>query len=257
MFTFKKILAQFFSPLSLTLELLVIGLFLCILTSKHKSGKILIIVGTAILVFFSYTPTSDLLSDSLKNQYPAYNYDHTLRPDHMPRLVVVLSGGSIAKPSWPVASRLGYETLLRLIEGICLYRQIPDSRLLLSGGSTGAAISSAEEMALLARNLGVNQDNIIIDSKSLDTKDQARIIQSMIGNEQFILVTSSSHLPRSMALFKKLGMNPIPAPTQSIEERLLVSGPDPYFPNSMNLQKSEMALHEYLGIVWAELRGQI
>ena len=34
----------------------------------------------------------------------------------------------------------------------------------------------------------------------------------MIGREKFILVTSAAHMPRSMALFRKRGLQPIPAP---------------------------------------------
>lgn len=257
MFAFKKLTALFLSPLSLTLELLVIGLLLVLFTSRQKTGKAMIVSGAAILAFCSYTPTSDILIDSLRNQYPAYRLDNELTPDQMPKMVVVLSGGHVTKPSLPVLSRLGYETLSRLIEGIRIYRLIPEGKLLLSGGTTAGSISSAEEMAQLAYELGVNKQDIIIDTKSVDTKDQAQIIKSMIGDEQFILVTSSSHMPRSMALFTKLGMTPIPAPTQSTEERILISGPNPYFPYSINLEKSEMAIHEYLGILWAKLRNQI
>lgn len=257
MFIFKKMVAHFFSPLSLTLELIIAGLLLALFTSRQKSGKILIVMGTAILAFCSYTPTSDILIDSLKKQYPAYRQDIAMRPDQLPKLVVVLSGGSITAPRLPVLSRLAYETLVRLIEGIRIYRLIPDGKLLLSGGTTAGEISIAAEMAQLAQELGVNEQDIIIESKSLDTKEQAQIINTIVGDERFILVTSASHMPRSMALFLKHGMNPIPAPTQSIEERLLVSGPNPFFPYAINLQKSEMAFHEYLGIFWAKLRDQI
>ena len=112
-------------------------------------------------------------------------------------------------------------------------------------------------MAQLAAELGISREDIIIESESLDTKDQARIIHRMVGDEPLFLVTSASHMPRSMAMFTKLGMNPIPAPTRSIESRILHRGPSPFFPSSVNLGKAEMAFHEYLGIVWAKLRRQI
>ena len=256
MFAFKKIAAQFLSPLSLTLELFVIGLFLVILTSWQKTGKTLIIAGAVILAFCSYTPTADILIESLKQQYPVYNQENALGPDQMPKLVVVLGAG-VSHSSLPVVSRLGNDSMLRLIEGIRIYRMIHDGKLLLSGGTNSGSISSARDMAQLAQELGVNEQNIIIESNSVDTKDQAQIINSIIGDERFVLVTSASHMSRSMALFEKQGMKPIPAPTRSIENKLLNRGPNPFFPSSINLQKAEMAFHEYLGIIWAKLRNQI
>jgi uncharacterized SAM-binding protein YcdF (DUF218 family) len=60
-----------------------------------------------------------------------------------------------------------------------------------------------------------------------------------------------------MALFKKLGMDPIPSPVghcvKDGEELSLYS----FFPSTGNLGKAELAIHEYLGLTWAKLRGQM
>lgn len=257
MFFFKKIIASFFTPLSLTLEIFLIGIFLLYFTTKQKTGKLLILTGITILVLCSYTPTADILIGPLINQYPPFEYDNSVMPEHMPRSVVVLGAGHSTNPSLPAASRISYDSLVRLMEGIRIYRMIPEGKLLLSGGSASGPISSAQDMAQLARDLGVNERDIIIESESRDTKDEAQIISSMLDDKYFILVTSSSHMPRSMALFTKLGMKPIPAPTRSIEQKLLYRSPNPFFPSSINLQKVELAFHEYLGMIWAKLRNQI
>jgi uncharacterized SAM-binding protein YcdF (DUF218 family) len=257
MFLFKKIIAQFFSPISLTLELFLLGLFLLYFTSRQKAGKALVLFAVMLLAFCSYTPTADILIKPLIKQYPSYGHDNSLMLNQLPKFVVVLGAGHSDNSSLPVVSRIGYDSLVRLIEGIRIYRLIPNGKLLLSGGSTPGTISSAQDMAQLARELGVIEKDIIIESESRDTKDEAQIISTIAGTERFVLVTSSSHMPRSMALFKKHGMNPIPAPTRSIEERIYYRGPNPFFPSSVNLEKAEMAFHEYLGIIWAKLRRQI
>ena len=253
MFFFKKILEELFSPLSLSLEIMIAGLFLLYVTSKKRTGKILVLIGMSVLAFCSYTPTSDILITPLLKQYPAYRHDDQLILDEKPVIVVVLGAGYKRDSSVPVASRIGYDALVRLIEGIRIYRMMPQGKLLLSGGSKPGTISSAQDMAQLARELGVNEKDIIIESKSRNTEEEAYIIRSMIGQEHIVLVTSSVHMPRSIVLFRKHGMNPVPAPTRSIEERLLSLTPDPFFPSTINLQKSEMAVHEYLGIMWARL----
>jgi uncharacterized SAM-binding protein YcdF (DUF218 family) len=59
-----------------------------------------------------------------------------------------------------------------------------------------------------------------------------------------------------MALFKKLGMDPIPAPADYLATKRKI-GINSFFPGSNALRKSEIAVHEYLGMVWAKLMGQI
>jgi uncharacterized SAM-binding protein YcdF (DUF218 family) len=79
----------------------------------------------------------------------------------------------------------------------------------------------------------------------------------MIGREKFFLVTSAAHMPRSMALFKKRGMQPIPAPADFRAPNTQSSGLVRFFPGVWSLGQSQIALHEYLGLVWAWLRGAI
>ena len=112
-------------------------------------------------------------------------------------------------------------------------------------------------MARVAREMGVPESDIILETKSRDTKDEALFIKPIVGNELFVLVTTASHIPRSMALFNKLGMNPIPSPIgHSVKD---VQGLSHYsfFPSPGNIQKTELAIHEYLGMTWAKLRGQM
>jgi uncharacterized SAM-binding protein YcdF (DUF218 family) len=257
MFIFKKLISAFFYPISIILILLFGGLFLLLFTSKQQLGKVLLLTGATFLAFCSFTPTADVLVKPLQERYSNYKHDNLSMVKQMPKLIVVLGAGYTSNPTIPIASRIGYDSLVRLIEGIRIYRMMPEGKLLLSGGSELGSISGAQDMAQLAKELGVNEKDIIIESKSRDTMDQAQNINSIIGDERFILVTSSSHMSRSMALFSKLGMKPIPASITSIEEKLINRTPDPFIPSSVNLQKSEMAFHEYLGIIWAKLKEQI
>jgi len=78
-----------------------------------------------------------------------------------------------------------------------------------------------------------------------------------VENEKFILVTTASHIPRSVALFKKLGMQPIPAPTDHSMKRRQGINPGVFFPNSGKIGNAERVFYEYLGLAWAKLRGQM
>ena len=54
--------------------------------------------------------------------------------------------------------------------------------------------------------------------------------------------------------FKKQGLNPIPAPAGFLVKTRPNQGYSFSF-SGRDLQKSERAIHEYLGITWAKLRG--
>jgi len=70
-----------------------------------------------------------------------------------------------------------------------------------------------------------------------------------------LLVTSASHMPRSMILFKKLGMHPIPAPTEYQVKGRRGTSPKRFYPTADGLMKAERAFYEYIGLVWTKMRG--
>ncbi len=159
------------------------------------------------------------------------------------------------------ASRLTVKStrqpLARVVEGVRLYKAIPGTKLLLSGGGVFDPVPEAEVMARIALLLGVKPQDISLETDSRDTADQAEIIAKMIGPEKIILVTSAAHMPRSMALFRKRGLQPIPAPADFHVRGAQRPVPGMVFPHGSSLSEVEIAAHEYLGLAWAWLRGMI
>src|SRR3990172_2218739 len=262
MFILKKIIGQLFFPVPLCLEILIVGLLMLLLTRKQKAAKIILSVGVILFTILSYPALSNTFLRRLEYQYPPLI--STAASDFVPgevvpqvRWVVVLGGGHISDPKIPVTSQLSDASLVRLIEAIRLHNQIPESKLILSEGKVFDPVPCAETMAGVAKALGVKQEDLILESESKDTIDEARIIKSIVGNDKFILVTSASHMPRSMGMFKKLGMQPIPAPTGYSIVRSQRISPGDFFPSSGGLRRAEGVLYEYMGLIWAKLRGQI
>ncbi|MBE9545972.1 MAG: YdcF family protein [Proteobacteria bacterium] len=257
MFLFKKIVAPLFFPVSLCLEVLILGLFLLIFTRKQKTGKFIMLIGVIMFALFSYDAIPDRLLKPLEYKYPPLVLNSA--PDVLSSVkwIVVLGGGHISDPRIPVTSQISDESLVRLIEAVRLYQKIPGCKLVLSGGGCFDPVPEAEIMAGVARAIGINAKNLVLETDSKDTKDQVRCIQSIVGGNKFILVTSASHMPRSVALFKKLEMDPIPAPAGHRVKEKQCKSPYDFYPGSGALRKTERAVYEYLGIVWAKLRGQI
>ena len=262
MFILKKIISSFLYPFPISLLLSFLGLYLLWFTTKQRAGKILVSVGLVILTLFSYGIIVNKLLRPLERQYDKFEIKNPStvskeEDESTIKFVVVLGGGHCSDPELPLISQIGRSALVRLIEGIRIYRKYPGAKLLLSGGAVFDPISEAEIMARVAREIGVPERDIILESKSQDTRDEALFIKPIVGNEPFVLVTSASHIPRSMALFKKLGMNPIPSPIgHSVKDRQGLS-PSFFFPGSGSIRNAELAIHEYLGMTWAKLRGQM
>jgi uncharacterized SAM-binding protein YcdF (DUF218 family) len=108
-----------------------------------------------------------------------------------------------------------------------------------------------------ALELGIRPDDIVLEKDSKDTKDEALFIKEMLGDERFILVTSASHMPRSLALFRKQGMDPIPSTTDFLIKDNGLQKSISIFPSTDDIDMAKRAVYEYLGIAWAKLRGQI
>jgi uncharacterized SAM-binding protein YcdF (DUF218 family) len=254
LFLLKKIVAPFFFPVPLCLEILLLGLFFLWFTSRQKTGKIVVSVGVLLLTVFSYGAISNTLLRPLEYKYAPLL---SLEDMHHVKWVVVLGGGHTSDPQIPITSQLSNASTARLIEGIRLYNMLPESKIILSGGGYFDPVPNAKIMADVALSIGINKEDLVLESVSKDTKDEAILIQKIVGKDRFVLVTSASHMPRSMALFKKCGMHPIPAPTDYFVKKRQRVSPGIFFPSANNLRKAERAFHEYLGIAWAKLRGQI
>ena len=257
MFLFKKIVAPLFFPVSVCLEILILGLFLLFFTKKQKTGKVVMLIGVLLFASLSYGAVSDRLLKRLEYQYPALALNSASDISPSVKWLVVLGGGHTSDPNVPVTSQISGDSLVRLIEAVRLFKELPGCKLILSGGRSFDPVPEAETMARVARAIGINKQDLLLETGSRDTKDQAKNIRSIVGNNKFILVTSASHMPRTIALFKKLGMDPIPAPAGHRVKQSSGISPRDFYPASDALRNAEMAVYEYLGIAWAKLRDQI
>jgi uncharacterized SAM-binding protein YcdF (DUF218 family) len=261
MFVMKKIVALFFYPVGLCLGILILGLFCLWATRRQRLGKVLLTLGTVLLLLFSTPFISSGLLVPLEQRYPALLHPEGIswgpKSSTSPTWIVVLGGGHVSDPRLPANSQISAVALGRVVEGVRLHKAIPGSKLLLSGGVVFDPVPEAEVMAQVAGLLGVKPQDIVLESDSRDTAEEAEIIAKMIGREKFILVTSAAHMPRSMALFRRRGLQPIPAPTDFRAPNTQTSGPIGFFPGVASLGQTQTAVHEYLGLAWAWLRGEI
>jgi uncharacterized SAM-binding protein YcdF (DUF218 family) len=268
LFLLKKIVSYTLNPMTLILLFLVLGILMLWQKKYKKAGLWLIFLGVLSYVFAGFGLVGNSLLKGLENKYPplldfptsagpASAEGQRLWPAGGAKWVVVLGAGMTSDPKIPLTSQLTEGSAIRTIEGIRIWRLIKGSKLVFSGGAVFNIQSEASGMAGLARQLGVPDSVMILEDKSLDTDDQARLVKEMVKGDTIILVTSAAHIHRSVSLFQKQGMALIPAPTHYLIKDEPKFKPSRLFPNSGNIMAAETLFHEYLGLAWSKLRGRI
>jgi len=250
MFALKKIAGQLLMPYTFGLLLLVAGLAGLWLTRRQGAGRALVTAGTALLLVAGCDPVARRLMGTLESEYAPLLEAAGLQEV---RWVVVLGGGHTHDPAVPAVGQLSGPALARLAEGIRLHRQLPESRLLLSGA--GVPVSHARVLAEAAAALGVPNESMVLEERPRDTETEARLIGERLGAERFVLVTSASHMPRAVALFQAAGGDPLPAATDFRSPDARRRFPESYLPWSGALRSTERAVHEFLGRAWSAVRG--
>lgn len=262
MLIFKKIVTHLLYPYSIILEILILGMILFWFTKRWKAARLVLTVDVVLLICFSFGLIPNLLLESLESRYPALSRGalEELRKNESSQKIgwiVVLGGGHVDDAHIPPASQLSTHALARLVEGLRLQRVFPESRIILSGGSAFKERPHAEILAEAAESLGIGRDRIVLESRPEDTEAEAMFIAQTVGDDPFILVTSAFHMPRAVALFKKQGLNPIPAPTDYFTKTSTAFRPPEFFPSADNLEKLRLAAHEYLGTAWSLITGKM
>ena len=253
-FTLKKIISAILLPLPIALILLFIGLCFLWFSKRNTAARIFLSSGFIVLVIFGFSLFPMMMLNSLEEIH-----DPMITPPKHIDGIVVLGGGVRIDTHAPPNTQLSSASLSRLVEGVRLYQlyqqQHQPQKLILSGGRVFGKPAEAGVMQNIAVILGVNPSDIILEAGSRDTYEEAIYLKKQLGTHSFILVTSAYHMPRSMALFKDLGMHPIAAPTQFMGHH--ENSIRWYIPCSNSLSLSDVAIHEYLGILWGEFKGYI
>lgn len=252
-FILSKIILYLILPPSSLLIIMVTGILL--LRRKPRLAAILIIGGVAILYLLSISPVSDRLLKPLESSFPPPKDSSIISAN-----TIVILGGGVRDLSWLDKKPAPTDSsIARLSHGITLYRQIPGAKLIISGGNGNLQktnISESDAMKDMAVALGVAAKDILIERGSRNTIEGVEALKKLIGEKKIILVTSAFHMRRSAAMFRKAGMDVIPAPTDYKSEQQKVSLYD-FIPDAATLLFSSTAVYEYMGLAWYRLAGNL
>ena len=228
----------------MVLTLFVLGLYFLFL-KKEKKAFYSLISSFMLLLLFAYPPFANFLVSNLEMQYPKYDYSKDIKYIH------VLGSGHTTDKEQPISSQISSAGTKRVLEGVIIYKNTPNAKLIFTGYAGETDTSNAVMNSRLAIALGVKKEDIIINGAPKDTKEEAEFTKTLVGKEAFVLVTSATHIPRSMKLFESLGLHPIAAPTNfyKVDDVSYFKAPD-----VESLYSSTVAIHEYFGLLWVIIK---
>ncbi|MGK7924909.1 MAG: YdcF family protein [Spirulina sp.] len=261
MFLFlSKFLPLFFYPLGFSCILLIISFILA--WRRSRWTPLPIALALTIIISASHPRVNVFLIHSLEGRH--------IPSEELPRADAIVVLGGCIKPATPPRPMVDLtEGSDRLLYAAQLYRQEKAPLIIVSGGRIGWGkkfLPESADMASFLEFLGVPRSDIIEESESLNTYQNAVNVKRILAKEKLdrvLLVTSAMHMARSYLIFKHQNINFVPAPTDflttdnlkvksSFNLRVFLLS---LIPSVDRLGNTTQALKEYIGIVVYWLRG--
>jgi uncharacterized SAM-binding protein YcdF (DUF218 family) len=175
--------------------------------------------------------------------------------------IVVLGSGGVTARDWDrnTYSIVDPWAAARVLEASRVFRASDAAWVISSGGRVhrdDPAVPTGESMRDALVQLGVPAERIIVEARSRNTHDEAVIVAAMLPSlrvDHVVLVTSDTHMLRSLCTFRAAGLETIPAiarnPYADEPKRLR------FTPGDRGLQAFSGIAHEVLGIGYYSARG--
>ena len=222
---------------------------------REKLGEKLIVASTTLLFLISSLPVYQILLLPLENRFPI--------PKPLPEKVdgvIVLGGAEIPKLTQLRGQISLTDSVERLTTFVSLARKYSDAKFVYAGGQ-GAIMAQEYKSATTARlffeQMGLDTSSVIFESQSRNTQENVenalQLAQPEKG-ENWVLITSAWHMPRSVGIFRKLNWQVIPYPvdfktTGKLEMRISV-------PKFSAIASVSNVVYEWIGLFYYWLMGR-
>lgn len=237
-------------PVVFIIGLTIVAVLYLVKRNENRKGIIVLIISFSLFYAASISPVANMLCYMIEKDYLLNDGNTTPQLD-----VIVVLGGGISGNEYISETMPSRETALRLLHGVQLFRTTGARHIVFSGKGTGK-ITEAEIMGNAAEKLNIRRDEIMLELKSDNTKEQAEELHKMLKNKDMKigLVTSAYHMKRSVHEFRKYFRNIAPLPTDYLYSSAQLSLTS-FIPKSVNLYKFSTALREMIGQTWYRARG--
>jgi uncharacterized SAM-binding protein YcdF (DUF218 family) len=225
---------------------------------RRRGGLLFLLSGICLVLVLSSPLVGSRLLRTLEDDFAI------LAPQALPTADAIVVLGGMTAPL--IAPRVDVDvtgSFDRLLHGLRLFRAGKAPHIVLSGGVmaklVGSTVSEARRLRQLALEYGVPPAALLLEERSRTTRENAVYTQELLqqqGLKRILLVTSAAHMRRAVGVFRAVGIDVVPAPT----DVLVVPKPAHLFsiwPSADGLDYSTRATKEYVGWWVYRLRGWV
>ncbi|WP_022667644.1 YdcF family protein [Desulfospira joergensenii] len=253
-FWLSKLIWMVISP-DILLVLMISTGFLLLLAGAVKKAKLILTLGVSAMLIITFVPVGEFILAPLENRFKTH-------PDLPERVdgIIMLGGSEKAY----LAHFRNQAELSRAAERylgfIRLIRQYPDAIHLFAGGSGSLShgeYKDADVARMVFDDLGVDPAGILFESRSRNTHENGVFSKAAVNprpNQNWILVTTSWHLPRAVGVFEKIGWKVIPYPVDHLTHPDKPPSLGPDFSGHLTILK--MAMREWVGLIAYYITGR-
>ena len=217
------------------------------------------ILWTTVFVFYFFS--NAFITDEFVRAYEERNQTYSELTDKYDVAIVLGGFSSFDEPQEQVQFHSATD---RLMAGIKLYRTGRAKKLMIVSGS-GQIMNPNEKEAIFVRDyllsIGIPKRDLIIESESKNTRENAvntaKILNQKYNHGKYLLVTSSTHMPRAKRCFSKVK---IPVTPFSVDHQ---AGPRKYvfdhlfIPDLDSLSRWKSLIKEWTGFTVYKMNGYI
>lgn len=223
---------------------------------RHPIVHQAIVVIVLVAAWVSSTPLAATLLLRSLEWYPA------IAPQSLaakgPQAIVVLAAGRRGDTPEYGGDTVDALTLERVRYAAFVARKtaLP---VILSGGSDKPGQAALSDLMQEVLEAELHISAMWVERESQTTAENARDTSQILrdhGIAHVYLVTHAWHMPRAAAAFKRMNMIVTPAPTGFIAAGASPNIAD-FLPSPWALSATGYGLHEWLGLLWYTLRGDV
>lgn len=246
-----------------TLTFLLFGLTLGVLLAYGpRRSRPIALPWLALLALFYWMGSVPAVADVLATRFHARDAGLVTLADVTGARAIVVLGAGVRRSYMAGGQMVAIpdpQTVYNAVEGARIYRLFPNGLPVIASGGQQSA-NAPLESGILREWLvkaGVPEERILLESGSRNTREQARQVAPLLKTnhwERFVLVTPAVQGPRAAAVFRREGVDPIPAsaPFSTATDREGWSG---WLPNGGALNTTERATYDYLAWAYYWTRG--
>jgi uncharacterized SAM-binding protein YcdF (DUF218 family) len=249
-FFLSKLIWFFIQPLGLVLLALLLATAGFLYRSRRLARR-LVIALTLAFGAACFLPVGDLMILPLENRFA--------KPQQLPATVegIIVLGGAEQN----VLSGARGEPMLngaaeRLFAALDLAHRFPEAQIVFSGGM-GDPWNGVPPQSDIFRDAmlmaGIPEQRLVLEGQARNTDENVLLLKQMVQPQEgqnWVVVTSAFHMPRSMGLFAKAGWKVVPWP---VDYRGLPAMLLPRVDLVDQVDVLNVAVHEWIGLVayWA------